>query len=915
MSHKVVVVESPAKAKTINKYLGSDYKVVASFGHIRDLPPKDGSVRPDEDFAMDWELGDRAERPVSEIVKAVKDASIVYLASDPDREGEAIAWHIQEVLNEKKLAQKVPVRRVTFNEITKQTVLSAIEKPRDIDNDLVDSYMARRALDYLVGFSLSPVLWRKLPGSKSAGRVQSVALRLICQRESEIEVFKPQEFWTIEGLFRTGASAPLPAHLTHLNGRKLDKFDLQSEASAIAAMAVINNQDYAVSNIEGKQTKRNPYPPFTTSTLQQEASRKLGLGATRTMRVAQQLYEGVDIGGETVGLITYMRTDGVSLSHEAVMGARDVIGEDFGADYLPSSPRMYKTTAKNAQEAHEAIRPTDLRRRPERVAKYLDKDSLRLYTLIWQRTMASQMASAVLDQVAVDIASADGKNVFRATGSTVVFDGWFKVYQDQRDEDAEETDENRRLPSVKKHDKLSKDTITPEQHFTQPPPRYSEASLVKKLEELGIGRPSTYASIMQVLQDRDYVRLDKKRFIPEDRGRIVTAFLEQYFGRYVEYDFTADLEERLDDISGGRLAWKKVMESFWRDFTHAIDGTKDLKVSDVIDALDHALGPHFFPPQLDGSDPRVCTVCGTGRMGLKLGKFGAFIGCSNYPTCKNTRPLAVAGSVSAEAGAQMAGPRELGSDPATGLPVSARVGPYGAYVQLGPAPAPDAPVEAPAEEGKKKKKAKKPAAPKPKRVSLPKGIDASLIDLKTALALLSLPRDIGKHPESAEMISAGIGRFGPYIKMGPRYKSLADGDDVLTIGLNRAVVLLAEPDKGRRASATPAKALGENPADGKAVTLNSGRFGPYVKCGKVMATVTKAYDAETLTLEQALELIAAKEAKQASGGGKVTKKAPAKKAAAPKAAAKKPSAKKPAAKKPAAKKPAAKAKTTKAKAK
>ncbi|HAX90610.1 MAG TPA: type I DNA topoisomerase, partial [Rhodospirillaceae bacterium] len=601
------MVESPAKAKTINKYLGSDYVVVASFGHIRDLPPKDGSVRPDEDFAMDWQLGDRAKKPVDEIASIAKGADAIYLASDPDREGEAIAWHVHEILKEKKLVKTTPVHRITFNEITKNTVLDAIAHPREIDQNLVDAYMARRALDYLVGFSLSPVLWRKLPGSKSAGRVQSVALRLICERESEIEAFKPQEFWTLEGLFKTQNGGVLPAHLTHLNGKKLDKFAIGNEAEATATLAILNQLKYHVGSIEKKQSKRNPYPPFTTSTLQQEASRKLGLGATRTMRIAQALYEGVDIGGETVGLITYMRTDGVSISTEAVMAARDVIAEDFGKDFVASSPRMYKSTAKNAQEAHEAIRPTDLRRRPQQVAKYLDADGLRLYTLIWQRTMACQMASAVLDQVAVDIIDGSNKATFRATGSTVVFDGWFKVYQDTRDEDAaEQDDENRRLPPVNEKDPLEKQEIKPDQHFTQPPPRYGEASLVKRLEELGIGRPSTYASIMQVLQDRNYVVLDKKRFVPEDRGRIVTAFLENYFSTYVQYDFTADLEEKLDEISGGSLPWKNVMHGFWTDFTNAIAATKDLKVSDVIDALDEALGPHFFPLREDGSDPRVC---------------------------------------------------------------------------------------------------------------------------------------------------------------------------------------------------------------------------------------------------------------------------------------------------------------------
>ncbi len=570
MAQKIVIVESPAKAKTINKYLGSEYTVLASYGHIRDLPPKDGSVRPDEDFAMDWELGERASKPVGEILKAVKGADAVYLASDPDREGEAIAWHLKEVLHEKGLDKKILVKRITFNEITKKTVTDAIAHPREIDKDLVDAYMARRALDYLVGFSLSPVLWRKLPGAKSAGRVQSVALRIICERESEIEKFKPQEFWSIEAIFNTASGGVVPARLTHLEGKKLDKFAIQNEAEAQAALAVLNQLSWKVANVEKKQSRRNPYPPFTTSTLQQEASRKLGLGATRTMRTAQGLYEGVDIGGETVGLITYMRTDGVSLSAEAIASARDVAGRDFGKDYVPAEPRVYKNNAKNAQEAHEAIRPTDMNRSPDVVSKYLDGDALKLYTLIWQRTMASQMASAILDQVAVDIAGGANKAVFRATGSVVVFDGWLKVYQEAEEEEKKPDDDgygNVRLPAVNENDPMTKKELKPEQHFTQPPPRYSEASLVKRLEELGIGRPSTYASIMQVLQDRDYVVLDRKRFVPEDRGRIVTAFLENYFGHYVEYDFTADLEEELDDISGGRIDWKKVLRDFrWTDF-------------------------------------------------------------------------------------------------------------------------------------------------------------------------------------------------------------------------------------------------------------------------------------------------------------------------------------------------------------
>ena len=891
MSQKLVIVESPAKAKTINKYLGNDYIVLASYGHIRDLPPKDGSVRPDEDFAMDWQLGDRADRPVGEITKAVRNADAVYLASDPDREGEAIAWHILEVLREKGLAKSVPIKRVTFNEITKKTVTDAIANPREIDQDLVDDYMARRALDYLVGFSLSPVLWRKLPGAKSAGRVQSVALRLICERESEIEKFRAQEFWTILATFTTATNLNVPAHLTHLNGKKLDKFALQTETEAQAALALLNQLTYKVGTVEKKQSRRNPYPPFTTSTIQQEASRKLGMGATRTMRTAQNLYEGTDIGGETVGLITYMRTDGVSLSAEAIAAAREVIANDFGKDYVPTEARVYKNTAKNAQEAHEAIRPTDMTRRPEIVAKYLDGEQLALYTLIWQRTMASQMASAVLDQVAVDIVGTNNAATLRATGSVVIFDGWLKVYQESQDDDKKPDDDgygNTRLPLMNEQDSLNKKEIKPEQHFTQPPPRFSEASLVKRLEELGIGRPSTYASIMQVLQDRDYVNLDKKRFHPEDRGRIVTTFLENFFKDYVEYDFTADLETKLDEISAGNLAWKKVLREFWTGFSGAIAETKDLKISDVIDALDNVLAPHFFPPADDGSDPRVCPRCGTGRIGLKLGKFGAFLGCSNYPTCKNTRPLSVSGSEDAQN--QMIAPRELGNDPTTGLPVSSRVGPYGAYVQLGPLPSTEPPPapEPVAEDGKKKKKRakKKDDAPKPKRVSLPKGIDPNLIDLDTAVRLLELPRDIGKHPESGDMIAAGIGRFGAYLKVGSQYKSLSADDDVLTIGLNRAVVVLAEPSKGgfgRGGKPTAGKALGDHPEDSKPITLNSGRFGPYVKWGKVMATVTKSYDSENLTLKDALEIIAAKIAKGPSPTAKGKKPAKAAKEKAPKA--------------------------------
>jgi DNA topoisomerase-1 len=893
--NKLVIVESPAKAKTINKYLGDDYTVIASYGHIRDLVQKDGSVLPEEDFAMRWELGERSDKAVREITNAAKQASSIYLASDPDREGEAIAWHVREVLREKNVIKTTPVHRVTFHEITKSAVQDALAHPRELDQELIDAYMARRALDYLVGFSLSPVLWRKLPGAKSAGRVQSVALRLICERESEIEKFIAQEYWTIAGTFKTAQHLSFSAHLTQLNGKKLDKFALKSEPEAVAATAFLNQLTYQVGSVEKKQLRRNPYAPFTTSTLQQEASRKLGFGASRTMRMAQQLYEGIELGGETVGLITYMRTDGVTLSQEAIQSARTLITKEWGDQYLPDTPRIYKAAAKNAQEAHEAIRPTDLTRRPEHVAKYLEGDMLKLYTLIWQRTLASQMASAVLDQVSADIVGGNQQAVFRAVGTTMVFDGFQRVYQESEDDEPAtkgEGDEQRgtRLPPLKAQEVVSKTEVKPEQHFTQPPPRYSEASLVKRLEELGIGRPSTYASIMQVLQDRDYVILDKKRFVPEDRGRIVTAFLENFFGTYVQYDFTASLENKLDDISGGRIAWKNVLREFWQNFSGAIANTKDLKITDVINALDEALGPHFFPPQPDGTDPRQCQVCQNGRMGLKLGKFGAFIGCSNYPECRNTRPLAVT-----EGGADAPrheGPREIGIDPTTSMPISVRVGPYGAYVQLGPLPTPPLPVSAPEEPKPKKKRGEKveKAAP-PKRVSLLKNMDPNQIDLDTALRLLALPRDIGGHPETGEMIQAGTGRFGPFLKCGSKYKSLAPEDDLLTIGLNRAVVLLAEPSKGRFGGAatatTPTKQLGDHPAAGGKITQHSGRFGPYVKHGKLMATITKGYDADTLTLEQAVEILTAKAAK----GGKAPA-AKATKATKPKAEAKaKPAAK------------------------
>lgn len=885
---KVVVVESPAKAKTINKYLGSDYKVLASYGHIRDLPSKDGSVDPDADFAMIWEAQPRAEKQIKEIASAVKGAESLFLATDPDREGEAISWHVQNVLSDRKALKGVDVKRVVFHEITKRAVLDAIDNPRELDQDLVDAYLARRALDYLVGFTLSPVLWRKLPGSRSAGRVQSVALRLICEREAEIEAFRSEEYWTIDAAFRTKERKNFTARLTHLDGEKLQKFSINTEEAAKAAVERVNGGTYAVRSLEKKQTKRNPYPPFTTSTLQQEASRKLGFGASRTMQLAQKLYEGIDLGGETVGLITYMRTDGVQLSQDAVFAIRDDIGKNFGDRYLPNSPRMYKNKSKNAQEAHEAIRPTDVRRHPREMAARLDKDMARLYELIWKRTVACQMASAELDQTTVTIQAADSRAEFRATGSIITFDGFLKLYQETKDEPAqssEEDEDGRLLPSMTEGEALAHDEPKPEQHFTQPPPRYSEASLVKGLEELGIGRPSTYASILQVLQDRNYVTLDKRRFIPEDRGRLVTTFLSNFFTRYVQYNFTAELEDALDNIAEGTVAWKKVLTDFWKAFHEAVDKTKDLKISDVLTALDEELGPHFFPVDENGETVRACPTCSNGRLGLKLGKFGAFIGCSNYPECKYTRQMTQAGDGSEDGTADLAnGPKILGKDPATGLDVSMRKGPYGTYVQLGE---------------------KTDEVPKPKRASLTKGMNPGDVTLETALGLLALPREVGPDPESGEIILAGIGRYGPYLKIGSTYVSIPAGDDVLTIGINRAVDLIANNPKKK----SPGRELGEY--DGKQITVGSGRFGPYVKHLKTYATIPKSITPEEVTLEQAIDLIKAKVEK--SGGAKKApaKKAPAKKTAAAKkpvakkATAKKAPAKKPAAKKPAAKKPAA----------
>jgi DNA topoisomerase-1 len=882
----VVVVESPAKAKTINRYLGGGYTVLASLGHVRDLPPKDGSVRPEQDFAMDWESDSRGERQVGAIAKALKGARTLYLATDPDREGEAISWHVKNMLAEKKALNGVDVRRITFNEITRNAVRYAMAHPRDLDQPLIEAYLARRALDYLVGFTLSPVLWRKLPGSRSAGRVQSVALRLICEREAEIEAFRPREYWTVEADFLTPGGALFTARLTHLDGKKLDQFDLPNEAAGLRAKTAVEAGQFIVGSVERRRVKRHPPPPFTTSTLQQEASRKLGFGAQQTMRLAQQLYEGVDIGGEGTGLITYMRTDGVQMAREAVFAMRDHVKDSYGADYLPGAPREYQSRIKNAQEAHEAIRPTDVARTPDSMAGYLNSDQRRLYELVWKRAVASQMQSAELDQVSVEVVADGGRLRLRATGSIVAFDGFLKLYREDQDDAAEE-EEGRMLPPMAERDPLKRGEVNAAQHFTQPPPRYSEASLVKKMEELGIGRPSTYASILSVLQDRKYVRLDKRRFIPEDRGRLVTAFLVSFFEHYVDTGFTASMEEKLDDIAGGNVVWQEMLRAFWDEFSRAVDQTKDLKISDVIAALDEDLGPHFFPPREDGSDPRACPACGNGRLGLKLGRYGSFIGCSNYPNCQYTRRLAI--ETGEDQGETLKeGMRVLGNHPDTGEEITVRRGPYGLYVQQG-------------ENGEEKPARGKKV--KPKRTSLPRGMDGDQMTLEQAIGLLSLPRVIGTHPETGETIEAGIGRFGPYVRMGAIFGSLDRDDDVLAIGINRAVDLIAR----KMASV---RNLGPHPADQEPVAVRKGRFGPYVQHGKMVANLPRGVMMDDFTLEQAVPLLAekgkqlrprgaggrrgrgaaAKPAAEASGKTQ-PKAAPRKQRAAPKAKRAKPKAK------------------------
>ncbi|GAB1716030.1 MAG: DNA topoisomerase I [Nitrobacter sp.] len=879
----IVIVESPAKAKTINKYLGGSYEVLASFGHVRDLPAKNGSVDPEANFQMIWEVDPKAVGRLNDIAKSLKGADKLILATDPDREGEAISWHVLEVLKQKRALKDQKIERVVFNAITKQAVTDAMKNPRQIDGALVDAYMARRALDYLVGFTLSPVLWRKLPGARSAGRVQSVALRLVCDREVEIEKFVPREYWSLIATLATPRGETFEARLVGADGRKIQRLDIGSGAEAEDFRKAIEAANFTVSTVEAKPARRNPQAPFTTSTLQQEASRKLGFAPAHTMRIAQRLYEGIDIGGETTGLITYMRTDGVQIDGSAITQARKVIGEDYGNAYVPDAPRQYQTKAKNAQEAHEAIRPTDLSRRPADMKRRLDSDQARLYELIWIRTIASQMESAELERTTVDIAARAGSRMLelRASGQVIKFDGFLALYQEGRDD--EEDDDSRRLPAMSEGEALKRESLSVTQHFTEPPPRFSEASLVKRMEELGIGRPSTYASILQVLKDRGYVKLEKKRLYGEDKGRVVIAFLENFFARYVEYDFTANLEEQLDRISNNEVSWQQVLKDFWDDFIGVVNDIKDVRVSEVLDVLDNMLGPHIYAPREDGGDPRQCPTCGTGKLNLKAGKFGAFVGCSNYPECRYTRPLAADG----DAG----GDRVLGKDPQSGLDVAVKSGRFGPYIQLGE---PNDYAE----------------GEKPKRAGIPKNTSPADMELDLAVKLLSLPREVGKHPETGEPITAGIGRFGPFVRHEKTYASLEAGDEVFDIGLNRAVTLIAEKiAKGpsRRFGADPGKPLGDHPTLG-AVAVKSGRYGAYVTAGGVNATIPSDKTPETITLPEAIALI---DERAAKGGGKTKRTAkkakPAKteKAADGDAAATKPAKKatKKAAAKPASAKP------------
>jgi DNA topoisomerase-1 len=878
----VVVVESPAKAKTINKYLGPGYTVLASYGHVRDLPPKDGSVDPDNDFDMLWEIASDSKKHIKAIADALADDNELILATDPDREGEAISWHLEETLRKRKSIKKdTPVSRVVFNAITKTAVTEAMKNPRQVDVPLVEAYLARRALDYLVGFKLSPVLWRRLPGAKSAGRVQSVSLRIIVEREMEIEAFNNREYWSVKAQLSTPRNQAVETRLTVLAGKKLDKFDLENATQAELAEQAVKSRDLTVKRVEAKPANRNPSAPFMTSTLQQEASRKFGFGARMTMNAAQRLYEA--------GLITYMRTDGIDMAPEAITAARDAIAAKFGKDYVPDTPRIYKNKAKNAQEAHECIRPTDLMLDAE-TAKIADPDQRKLYDLIYKRTVSSQMAAARMERTSVDFGSADGQVELRATGQVVLFDGFLAIYEEGRDDDAADDDgDDKRLPQMAEGEKMAKSSVVAEQHFTQPPPRYTEATLVKRMEELGIGRPSTYASIVTTIQDREYVRKEKNRLIPEDKGRLVTAFLTNFFRKYVGYDYTASLEKELDHVSAGEADYKKVLSDFWGDFKITIDEAMDMSITQVLDKINEVLAPHIFPPNEEGTDPRLCPNCNVGRLSMRTARSGgAFIGCSNYPECKYTRAFGPPGQDDAS-GIPPEG-KELGMD--DGDKIWIHKGRFGPYAQRGEV----------TEENKK-----------PNRQSVPKEWPPEDVTLETAVKLLSLPRLIGTHPEDGVNVFANIGRYGPYIKhaestseRGGTNANLEGLDDVFTVGMNHAVQLLAEKvaSRGNRGGAAKTlKSLGDHPDEGGPIDIVEGKYGPYVKWEKVNATLPKDSDPEALTIQQAVDLITEKQAQKGT-----KRKAPAKKKAAPKKApAKKPAAKKTSVKKPAAKKAAPKA--------
>ena len=838
----VLIVESPSKAKSINKYLGGNFKVLASVGHVRDLAAKNDSIDTENDFKMKWETSDRGKKVIKDIADAAKNSENLYLATDPDREGEAIAWHVETMLREMPKLSNLNIHRITFNEITKNAVLESLKEPRKVDKNLVNAYLARRALDFLVGFNLSPVLWRKLPGSKSAGRVQSVALKIITERELEIEKFNPEEYWSLKAIFNKNQDKQFEGKLIKINDNKIDKLSIKTETEASNFLEKINLSKYKIKEIQKKETKRNPYAAFTTSSMQIEASRKLGFSANQTMRTAQKLYEGTEIDGETTGLITYMRTDSVIMSKDAIAEVRTYVIKKLGENYIPNEPRVYKSKAKNAQEAHECIRPTNINLDPSYLKKYLNVDEYKLYEIIWQRAVSSQMASAIIDQVSVNIENENSDIIFRSNGSSIKFPGMLAVYQESKEEDKKEDEEkdSNLLPPLNADDALNLIKAEKNQHFTMPPPRYTEASLVKKLEELGIGRPSTYASIIKVLQDREYVILDKKRFNPHDRGRVVSVFLENYFNKYVEYDFTADMENQLDEISDGKLDWKEVIQKFWDTFKKLCDDTIGKSNREIIDVLDNALGPHFFPPMGEDKD-RKCPICENGRIGLKVGKFGGFVGCSNYPECKYTVQF---NQIKDAKNGVLTGPKEIGIYPETGEVITIREGPYGVYMQVG--------------EGTDEKK--------PKRVSIPKNFEPDEIGLNTAIQLLALPRKLGFHPDNNLTISAGIGMYGPYILHNKKYKGLEKTDNILDVGLERAIELIAKPTI--RGNAT-LKTYGEHPEEKKEITAHDGKYGFYVKCGKINASLLGDQAVENINLEDAIKLINDRKIKM---GQKVAKK-------------------------------------------